>query len=237
MSKPSVELLLAILGLVLMVALYLLDKSGKSGPFLNLLLLILIAALLVFPALSIPWIQLAPETAIKVWRASLIICAILLAVTRFGIWTWPKPTEPASIRLKCSSRQTVQFSSQSGDYNETINLDNIAILALGEPLDGESVTMFLQSEAPRTITNPKFGQEYRSGKETIVLSPIDRGKTEIMDLTTSAFSGQFHFDTSTNRVQLIRVGDREFRVSLDAINDRSAEGHVLIEYVFGISEK
>jgi hypothetical protein len=212
MSKLSIELFLAFLGLVLMIVLYLLDKSGKSVPFLNIVLLTIIVAALLCLAWFIPWIWSPSQVALRVWRASLWSCILMLAVARFGIWTWPKPTQPASIRLKSSSRQIVQLSQQPGDYNETINLDNTAILALGDPADTESVTMLLQSEAPRAITNPKFGQKYRSGKETVVLSPSDRGKTEITDLKIQAFSAQFHFDTSANRVHLIRVGDREFRV-------------------------
>jgi hypothetical protein len=222
---------------VVALALFILDKSGKGSALLNIVLLILMAVFIIHPALQVAWIWSPSQVALRIWRASLCICIVLLAVARFGIWTWPKPTQTVSIRLKYSSRQTVRLSQEPGEYNETINLDNAAILALGDPSDSESVTMLMQSEAPRTITNPKFGQEYRSGKETVVISPVDRGKTEITDLTMSAFSGQFHFDTSANRVQLIRMGDREFRVSLDAINDKSTEGRMLIEYVFGISEQ
>ena len=237
MSKLSIEFFVGLAASVAVaVIIYFLDKSDKTSPLLNIGLLIVIAAALIYLAWHIPWIWSPSQVALRVWRASLCICIVLLAVAWFGIWTWPRPTQPASIRLKYSSRQTVQLSQQPGDYNETINLDNAAILALGDPSDSESVTMLLQSEAPRTITNPKFGQKYRSGKKTLIISPVDRGKTEITDLTISAFSGQFHFDTSANRVQLIRVGDREFRVSLDAINDKS-EKYILIEYVFGISEQ
>src|SRR5438552_105251 len=132
---------------------------------------------------------------------SLLFVLFPLSMRWLNIRQSGEPTQPASIRLKYSSRQAVQFSSQPGDYNETINLDNTAILALGDPSDSESVTMSLQSEAPRTITKPQFGEKYPAGNDTLLEFPADgRGKFEITDLTISAFSGQFHFDTSADRV-------------------------------------
>lgn len=83
-------------GLAMTLALYLLDKCGKSGATINALFLILITGLLVHPALSIPWVSSCPELAFKIWRGVAVSAGIILAVSWFGIWTWPDmPKDPA----------------------------------------------------------------------------------------------------------------------------------------------
>jgi hypothetical protein len=88
--KFSLDLLLACLALAVAIVLYMLDKSGKSGPLINTGLLILLAVLLVFLALSILWIP--SPTAWQVWRMALAVCTAVFIVSAFGIWTWPRPS-------------------------------------------------------------------------------------------------------------------------------------------------
>jgi hypothetical protein len=77
------------LGSAMAIAMYILDKSGKTSWPLNVALLVLMTAFILHPALSIPWAWATPILAMKIWRVCLIASAVLLGVTWFGIWTWP----------------------------------------------------------------------------------------------------------------------------------------------------
>src|SRR5947199_6218072 len=86
------------------VAIYILDKSGKSSVPLNTLLLLLLTGFLLHPVLSIPWIWSPSDPALRVWRASLLLSVVVLSVAYFGIWTWPgQPTDKALLNPSASS--------------------------------------------------------------------------------------------------------------------------------------
>jgi hypothetical protein len=98
MPTPARDVSLFLLSIVVGVALYTLDKSGKGGAVVNLILLIGMAALLIYPALHfLPWICSVQNASLKV-RALLVASVILLSVGWFGLWTWPRaPTPPLFI--------------------------------------------------------------------------------------------------------------------------------------------
>jgi hypothetical protein len=84
------------LGTAVAIAMYILDKSGKTSVPLNLILLVLMTVLILHPTLSIPWVWGTPILAMKVWRICLLVSIVLLSVSWFGVWTWPKSQEAAA---------------------------------------------------------------------------------------------------------------------------------------------
>jgi hypothetical protein len=112
-----------LLGTAVAIALYMLDKSGKSSVPLNVVLLILMALLVLHPALSVPWIWSAPDVAMKMWRACLVICVLVLGVSWFGIWTWPiriqvRPDIAAKIQVDSVEGAVCKFhiELENGSY-------------------------------------------------------------------------------------------------------------------------
>lgn len=141
-------------------------------------------------------------------------------------------TEP-SFRLKFSDRQTVQVSSRPGDYTRSISLDGAATLLQGAGVPTrDSITMILPNEPPLTIDQPKAGEKYQVGGGTITFPDAD--KVRGAQITGKARWYRF---SPPKRSHDIPVGDRVFRVSLQAVNDKSKPDHMFIEYVFGISEQ
>lgn len=49
------------------------------------------------PTLSIPWVWASPDIAMRIWRASFVVCAVVLSIAWFGIWTWPTPNQATPI--------------------------------------------------------------------------------------------------------------------------------------------
>src|SRR5260370_215814 len=93
MSKTEIwGILLAVAGLAVPLALYLIDKAGKNTPVITVVLLCLIAALRIGAAFMIPWIWAPPSAGLRVWRASLTFACVVFVVFRFGIWVWPPPS-------------------------------------------------------------------------------------------------------------------------------------------------
>jgi hypothetical protein len=127
----------------------------------------------------------------------------------------PAPTTFPSVRVAYSSRQVLQISNVPGDYNRALNLDNVATLRLSVPFSRESVTLLWPTSPPTTIEEP--------GATTRNLS--------ITNWTT-----KITFDV-THPVQLIRVGERIFRVSLEDIHDKTTPERIFwFQYEFAISE-
>src|SRR5436305_3131140 len=81
------------LGSAMAIALYILDKSGKTSWPLNVGLLVLMTGLMLHPALSIPWVWEPLDLAMKIWRVCLVTCAVVLGVSWFAIWTWPTSSQ------------------------------------------------------------------------------------------------------------------------------------------------
>lgn len=92
LKKISIEFSL---GIVVALALYFLDKSGRNNAALSVILLTVLAGLLLHPALQVPWIWSSPDLAVRVWKVALATCFVILLVSGFGIWTWPKSAEGA----------------------------------------------------------------------------------------------------------------------------------------------
>jgi len=214
------------------LAIYFIDKAGKSNALLNAILLFLMAICLVHPAMSIPWIWSPPEIAMRIWRGSVIACFTLLAVAWFGIWTWPKGTTslPTSFRLKYSSRQTLECDL--GDPTQTINLDNVAMLTMWS-CGRDSVEFLAHKTGSVTVKEPKAGHKY----------PIGGGLTAefnpdtVSDATVLRGPAKEVKFSADQRVQFIAVGDRRFRVALDQIIDNSTKDAEHFSYVFSISDQ
>lgn len=82
------------LGVVVAIALYFLDKSGRSNAIIAFVLLVIMLGLCFHAALSLPWVWSSTNAAMTIWRVAFVICAVVLSVGWFGIWTWPSPFTP-----------------------------------------------------------------------------------------------------------------------------------------------
>jgi len=88
MLKMSFE---GILAIVVALIIFLLDKAGKNNMWTTIILLIIMTGFCLLAALQIPWIWSSDVIAFKYWRVSLVVTAVLLSCSWFGIWIWPKP--------------------------------------------------------------------------------------------------------------------------------------------------
>lgn len=146
-----------------------------------------------------------------------------------------------TVRIKYSSRQIVEVSNAPGNYNDTLNLDNAGTMVEVGPSDHNTIHMILTDATPLTIERPQADVRYQAGRGVSSYFPaagspwIDIRDARSIDATGSK---EYIFTRfGAGRSHLVAVRMRKFRVSLDAVNDRSKPGHMLIEYVFGISEE
>jgi hypothetical protein len=112
-ARFSVEF---ILSAALAVVLYLLDKSERSSGLLNLILLLLLSALLIRLALSVPWLWAPQNFAMRVCRITLVTASIVLAIGLFGIWTWPRQNtskQPQATATASPSTPTLTSATSS----------------------------------------------------------------------------------------------------------------------------
>lgn len=173
----------------------------------------------------------------------IIILAIIFGGLYLVGWAvWPSPPERlkfATIRPAYSSRQVLQVSSFPGNYNSTLNLDNVAELRLTDPFNGESVTLGWFSSPPVTIAQPQPGKPYEvpgGGASIQVGGPgIEIGALTMMEPPLLTIKFDF-----LHPVELIRVGERIFRVALVSATDKAdakAKIVMFFEYEFAISEE
>ncbi len=135
-----------------------------------------------------------------------------------------KPTAqpPISIRLKYSSRQTIEIANVPGDYNQSLNR--------------EVVTLVWPILPSVTIAEPKGEEKYRVPGGVIVTVPQAGNGLEVRGLTIA--QGPLITFDSTHSSRLFLIGERLFRVSLVDIRDKSnAEHQMFLQYEFAISEE
>jgi uncharacterized membrane protein YbhN (UPF0104 family) len=84
------------------------DKSGKNTPTITVGVLILIAALSFCAVFLIPWLWSTKNLAERVWRVSLVTSAVILLVSRFGIWVWPINPSPLAASPPLESTEYVK---------------------------------------------------------------------------------------------------------------------------------
>jgi hypothetical protein len=141
-------------------------------------------------------------------------------------------------RIAYSNRQVLQISSMPGDYNRTLNLDNVAALRLMPPLNRDGLTLSWFPSPPVTIAEPQAGKQYdvpfggtvRAGGPGIEVKGLTMMGPPLVNIW---------FDIG-HPVRLIRVGDRVFRVSLESVKDKAdvtAKIMMFFEYEFAISEE
>ena len=94
MSKETLGIFLAIIGLAVAFVLYLIDKSGKSTPVITVILLLITAGLFIWAILILPWVWTPQSSVLRIWRVSAVSCVVLLLVVRFAIWIWPPRAHP-----------------------------------------------------------------------------------------------------------------------------------------------
>jgi hypothetical protein len=109
MPRISVEFSL---GAIFTLGLYLLEKTGKNGVLINLVLLVATAGLCLHAGLSIPWTWAPESVAWKYWRGCLVMVTVLLAVGAFGIWTWPERKAMAKTNTTSQQNGPEQHDSQ-----------------------------------------------------------------------------------------------------------------------------
>ncbi len=180
-----------------------------------------------------PWVSSQPPT-IRFLFVILTVTLIVIAQFYLGFWseTQAPPTPMASVRIKYSSRQTLQLSPTAVPSEQVLNLDNTALLRLHVPYNLHSVTLALLKDAPLTIAEPQAGKTYEHSGGIMTFS-IGKG---IQNFATYAIASTYEF-TTRNPVQIIRVKDRAFQVKLDEINERSSKDIPRTDYVFAISEE
>jgi hypothetical protein len=143
------------------------------------------------------------------------------------------PTTFQTTRMTYSSRQILQISNVPGNYNQTLNLDNVATLRVSAPFNSHVVTLLWPTSPPITVIQPKAGEKYRvpSSDQTFRF-----GGMTARGLTLVGPAQRITFD-DTHGVHLIRVGERIFRVSLEDRRDKTTQGQIFsFEYEFAISE-
>ncbi len=150
------------------------------------------------------------------------------------------PTEH-TIRIKYSSRQVVEIANAPGNHNDTLNLDNAATLVELGPCDHNTIHMILTDASPLTVERPQANVPYQTRPGVWTEFPaagsdgIDIEGFRSIDATGAK---EYVFTRwGAGRSHVVVVGTRKFRVSLDAVNDRSTPGHKRVEYAFGISEE
>jgi hypothetical protein len=119
------------------VALILYFAAAKSNAALNVVLLVAMFGFCLHPALSLTWVVAAQPTAIKGWRILVIVCVVLIAVVRFGIWVWPSKPLPKEATLEQQAMPTAgparPTSQKDGDSESYIpwGNDKITIINSG----------------------------------------------------------------------------------------------------------
>jgi hypothetical protein len=221
------------------------ELLGARGSF--------ILASAIFAGLSVYWTYISDSLSLVVRLAfgalagaivvPMLIIALLWVRTRQAptpgeTVTAKAPTFPRSIRVEYSSRQILQISSMPGDYNRTLNLDNVAALRLMPPFNRDGLTLSWFPSPPVTIAEPQVGKPYNvpSGGTVRAGGP----GVEVKGLTmTGPPLVSIGFDIA-HPVQLICVGERIFRVSLESVKDKAnatAKIVMFFEYEFAISEE
>lgn len=160
------------LGVALALALYLLDKSDKSSGLLNLALLFALTAFLLHPTLSISWLWMQGDLAIRVWRIAAATTIILLAVSWFGIWTWPSRKTPApttSVTSGASASPTIGRPALPLAASTQPTLDDSA------PFDVAAAKAAIQAARIKVTTDAERARVEKLEKQTSALtesSPI-----------------------------------------------------------------
>jgi hypothetical protein len=143
--------------------------------------------------------------------------------------------KPLSVRLKYSSRQTIHCKLE--DQTQTINLDNVATMTLWS-CSRDTVEFLVSKTGPVTIKKTSADQNYKVGGGFVSSFPAAKDPgvsiSNVKVVTGSAKKYQFTVDKP---VQVIQIGERAFRVSLDQANDDSENGVQKFSYVFAISEE
>ena len=130
----------------------------------------------------------------------------------------------ALVRVPYSSSQTISMVPADED-KRTLNLDNIATLWIASPFNSNSVTLMWIAQPSVTVEQPIQHPPIQTFQATTNIGPQRR----------------IPFDLQ-HPVQLLRVGNRIFRVRLTDIRDRNIRTNTQnttfwFEYEFAISEE
>lgn len=167
------------------------------------------------------------------WRTSIKVLAIGVLLALSGLaWKVTDPTDPTETqgqqpRIKHSSTQVVQWSDEPGDYNQSVNLDNLAALVLVGTPSMEAVELLLPKEAPRQT-------DYKPGD----MKP--GGPPVVTSLTRFSGGTQFRFGADEgSRSHVVAVASRRFLVTLLSVKSATtASGDAaLLTFTFGIAEQ
>jgi hypothetical protein len=131
------------------------------------------------------------------------------------------------------------MSNVPGEYNRTLNLDNVATLLLFAPFNREAVTLSWPTLPTVSIAEPKADEKYKvpGGTGRVQLPQAGKGM-EVRGLTMMGGPVKTIEFELGNPVRFVRVGERIFRVSLESVRDKSnSEYAMFLEYEFAISEE
>jgi hypothetical protein len=145
---------------------------------------------------------------------------------------------PQSVRHKFSSTKVIEVSNEPG-HDDTLNLDNIALMVQRGEADLEQVRLVLTVAAPLNIDTPSSSKQYPSEPSRSTEFPA-AGNPGIEIAAASSTAGpSFVFHRWKMPMHVISAGQRKFDVRLLEVRDRSEKGRErqLIAYTFGISEQ
>jgi hypothetical protein len=146
--------------------------------------------------------------------------------------------ETQFVRVKYSSAQTVEISSAPGNYNESLNLDNVATMIQVDEASHDAIGMALLASPPLRVDKPTAEARYMDGGGFAVQFPgAGTPGMRIEGVTISGLGTKYLFDRFRSSTHIVRIGIRRFRVSLQSIRDKSSRNNKLIAYTFGISEE
>jgi hypothetical protein len=192
---------------------------------------------------QIPWAKKFRRHPQATTPMTFCIVGVIGAFLAIGIWALlaptaesagkPKATSAPSVRLKYSSRQTINCEPEGP--TQVINLDNEAMMTMWS-CSTDAVEFLVSKTGPITTKKPKLGEKYKTGEGLTMEFPPVPGMSVWNAITVSGPAKKYQF-TVDKRVQVIPVGKRKFRVSLDQINDDSENDVQKISYVFAISEE
>lgn len=153
-------------------------------------------------------------------------------------WAVLRTAPVPMVRIRYSSTQVVEISSAPGNYNEVLNLDNVATMRQADEATQDQIGMALFIESTSvTIDKPKGKPGYADGAGNVVrVVPGGETGAQFKNLTITGLGKKYVFDRFGASAHVVEVGQRRFRISLQSIRDKSNGKQKLLIYTFGISE-
>jgi hypothetical protein len=206
------------------MALILYFAAAKSNAILNVLLLIALFGFCLHPSLSLPWVMAAQPPAIRGWRILVVVCVVLIAVVRFGIWVWPSQPLHEEAALEQQTASTVSPSPdnmQKPDVASGRPIPQETIGASQKDADADSERYIPWGNQQVTIIGSGFGNlpDVKAGR--ISNSLLDSGITGSIRIV---YVGAFHPELADELfAEFQRGGWKPETLQVDLILEKHAQ--------------